>query len=63
MEAALVGAAREVFEGVCKRRQTISLHRIPKVNKASPHSFLCGIPISVSMKVFEAKESEGRHLR
>jgi hypothetical protein len=28
-----VGAAREVFEGVWKRRQTISLQRIPKVNK------------------------------
>ncbi len=31
--------------------------------KASPHLFLCGTPIQVFMKLFEAKERQGRYLR
>jgi hypothetical protein len=31
--------------------------------KASPHLFLCGIPIQIFMKVFEAKERQRRYLR
>jgi len=31
--------------------------------EASPHLFLCGIPISIFMKVSEAKERQGRYLR